>query len=97
VVYFGPNAGHLISPRLITPVDPTNPALIYAGSLQSWYGHSSGVYVSRDRGETWTNINANLGSALTVWGISVSSHYGMVWLATDYGNWRLHTTQTIEW
>ena len=78
-------------------VDPGNPALIYAGSSQSWFGLSSGVYVSRDRGETWTNINANLGSALTVHGISVSPLDGTVWLATDYGNWRLHTTQTADW
>lgn len=72
-------------------VDKSNPAVLYAGSNESWLGLSNGVFVSRDYGLSWTNISENIGSMMTVWGLSVSPYDGTVWLATDYGNWRLHT------
>ncbi len=70
-------------------VDPTRPEVIYAGQNESWRGISAGIFRSTDSGQSWENVSLNLGPELTVWAISVSPHDGTVWLATDYGNWKL--------
>lgn len=70
-------------------VDPTRPEVIYAGQMECWRGLAGGIFRSTDSGQTWENINLNFGSGLTVWAITVSPHDGTVWLATDYGNWKL--------
>jgi len=70
-------------------VDPTRPEVIYAGQNECWRGVAAGIFRSTDSGQTWENISLNLGPELTVWAITVSPHDGTVWLATDYGNWKL--------
>jgi photosystem II stability/assembly factor-like uncharacterized protein len=70
-------------------VDPTRPEVIYAGQNEAWKGIARGIFRSTDRGNSWKNISLNLGPDLTVWAITVSPHDGTVWLATDYGNWKL--------
>lgn len=70
-------------------VDPTRPQTVFAGQMEAWRGVARGIFRSTDSGEHWENITHNLGPYLTVWGISVSPHDGTVWLATDYGNWKL--------
>jgi ligand-binding sensor domain-containing protein len=57
--------------------------------MEAWRGVARGIFRSTDSGEHWENITYNLGPDLTVWGITVSPHDGTVWLATDYGNWKL--------
>jgi photosystem II stability/assembly factor-like uncharacterized protein len=70
-------------------VDPTHPEVIYAGQNEAWKGVARGIFRSTDGGRSWKNISLNLGPDLTVWAITVSPHDGTVWLATDYGNWKL--------
>ncbi len=70
-------------------VDPTSPNVVYAGQNECWNGLAAGVFRSTDYGKTWRNINYNLGPDLTVWAVTVSPLDGTVWLATDYGNWKL--------
>ncbi len=70
-------------------VDPTHPRTVYAGQLEGWGGVSRGIFRSTDGGGHWTNISANLGPELSVQAITVSPHDGTVYLATDYGNWKL--------
>ena len=70
-------------------IDPNDPAVIYVGQNENWNGLSGGVFMSRDYGDTWIEITGNLGPMLTVWAITVSPADSSVWIATDYGSWRL--------
>jgi ligand-binding sensor domain-containing protein len=68
--------------------DPASPGVAYAGQRVNWLGVGRGVFRSTDFGQTWTNLNLNLGNELTVWAISVAPD-GTAWLGTDHGNFRL--------
>ena len=68
--------------------DPTRPGVVYGGQRCNYLGVGSGVYRSLDYGATWENLNLNLGSELSVWGLTVTA-FGEVWLGTDHGNFRL--------
>ena len=69
-------------------VDPRHPNIVYAGQ-KPWEGHGRGIFRSIDYGQNWENINWNMPVDLNIWSISVSPHDSTVWLATDYGNWRM--------
>ncbi len=68
--------------------DPRTPGVVYAGQNICWRGVGRGVYRSTNHGQTWRNLNLNLGNDLTVWGISVTPN-GTAWLGTDHGNFKL--------
>jgi photosystem II stability/assembly factor-like uncharacterized protein len=68
--------------------DPSSPGVVYTGQNVCWRGVAGGVYRSTDHGQTWHNLNLNLGNDLTVWGISVTPN-GTVWLGTDHGSFKL--------
>ncbi len=69
-------------------VDPLRPNVIYAGQ-RDWSGPGRGISRSTDSGDTWRTINWNLPIDLAIWGIVVSPHDSTVWVATDYGNWKM--------
>jgi ligand-binding sensor domain-containing protein len=82
---FGGLSFHVIA------ADPKTPGVVYAGQRASWIGVARGVFRSKDWGQTWQNLNLNLGNDLTVWGVSVAPN-GTAWLGTDHGNFKLVDT-----
>ena len=68
-------------------VDPVNPDVVYIGKLGAWKGHSDGVCVSTDAGDTWTNISGNLSRFSTVWNMKVNPNNDSVYIATSHGTW----------
>ena len=78
--------GRMVFERIA--VDPSFPNVIYAGQ-RDWAGPARGIARSIDSGASWETINWNLPVDLDVWGISVSPHDSTVWIATDYGNFRM--------
>lgn len=70
-------------------VDPRTPSIIYVGYWLGHIGQSMGIFRSTDSGNSWTNINANLGSNFTVLGLGVSPHDGHVFVGSYYGTWKL--------
>ena len=69
-------------------IDPKNPERIFAGAWTDYFGNSSGVWASCDRGATWSNISYNLGP-MSVWAVAVNPHDGSVYIGTSYGHWVL--------
>lgn len=62
-IYFGGE----IPPLLSFAIDPTNPAILYAGSVsESKYVPRAGVFRSADGGATWSLTGQNLGSGVSL-------------------------------
>ncbi|MFO0795693.1 MAG: hypothetical protein U0586_16710, partial [Candidatus Brocadiaceae bacterium] len=70
-------------------IDPNNPSIIYCGYWLFFMGPSMGVFRSTDGGNTWININGNLGSNITIMGMTVGPSDGSVYIGTYLGTWRL--------
>jgi photosystem II stability/assembly factor-like uncharacterized protein len=70
-------------------IDPVNPNIIYIGKNAEHFGHSDGILVSTDSGESWENISKNLGMESTIWGIKVNPNNDAVYIATSLGTWAL--------
>ena len=70
-------------------VDSRKPNSVYVGRRSPGYGRSNGVFRSTDYGLTWSDVNGNLGSGLTVWAIEISPINGDVYIGTSLGTFRL--------
>jgi photosystem II stability/assembly factor-like uncharacterized protein len=79
-----------------TATDPRTPGVVYAGQNVCWRGVGRGVYRSADHGQTWRNLNLNLGDDLTTWSVSVAPN-GTAWLGTDNGTFKLVSGGGDEW
>ena len=70
-------------------VDPNNPNIVYLGKWIAEKGHSNGIFMSKDYGETWENITHNLGPEFTPWSISVNPYSSDVYIGSSRGTWFL--------
>lgn len=70
-------------------VDPTNRDVVYAARRNPGVGESNGVFMSKDFGNTWVNINYNLGKNLTVLAVKTSLS-GDLFIGTHRGTFRLN-------
>lgn len=70
-------------------IDSSCPNVVYAGARRQWVGLSNGIFRSVDYGNSWHNINGNVGDNFAVWSINVNPFDSTLWLGTDYGSWRL--------
>lgn len=70
-------------------VDVLNPDIVYAGYWRGDAGSSMGIFRSLDGGNTWTNINGNLGSNISCNTISVSPYTGYCYFGSAHGTWKL--------
>jgi photosystem II stability/assembly factor-like uncharacterized protein len=70
-------------------IDPVHTNVIYIGKNNSSYGHSDGVFVSTDYGDTWENISKGLGQESTIFGLKVNPNNDAVYAATSLGTWAM--------
>lgn len=69
-------------------IDYKNPNTIYAGYWSN-LGATNGVFRSLNGGDTWENINGNLGSRISVAGLKVHPLTSQVYLGLWSGIWKL--------
>ncbi|BBO17633.1 conserved hypothetical protein [Candidatus Brocadia pituitae] len=74
---------------LAVTVDPNNSNIVYAGAFAGWAGKSNGVFRSLDKGNTWVNINGNLGAYLNIHNLTVNPFDSFVYLNGPTGTWKL--------
>ncbi|MCC6220815.1 MAG: hypothetical protein IT291_06215 [Deltaproteobacteria bacterium] len=73
----------------LVAVDPKNANNIYVG-IRREYGFSTGIYKSTDGGNTFANINGNLGTYFSVYYLNVNPVDSSVWMGTGGGGiWKL--------
>ncbi len=84
-----------ISAKLLPPAgytalafDTKHPSVIYVGTAQS------GVYVSKDGGQSWQSIQANLPPGLIVHGLTYDPNQQQLWAATSAGIYRMAGQQS---
>lgn len=70
-------------------VDPLKANVVYAGSRVGNKGYSNGIFRSVDNGNSWVNINGNLGSHLDVSNIAVNPYTRYVYISSAIGTWKL--------
>lgn len=70
-------------------IDPKNPSNVYFGVHRS-HGGAMGVYKSSDGGNSFSNINGNLGTYFSVYYLNVNPTDSSIWLGrADGGIWKL--------
>jgi photosystem II stability/assembly factor-like uncharacterized protein len=57
---------------------------LYIGRRSPGAGQSNGIFVSSNAGETWKNINANIGKYLSVWSL-VINRFQNIYIGTSLG------------
>jgi len=71
-------------------IHPADCNVIFVAHLASRIGFTRGVFVSRDGGESWTDISANLGPEMAVWAMAVDPRHDRLYIGTSEGTWFLN-------
>lgn len=69
--------------------DPTHPKIVYASTYAPHLGQTRGIFRSTDSGESWLNINSNLGPHFSAAALSVNPANGFVYAGSFHGTLRL--------
>jgi len=69
-------------------VDPNNPNIVYATRDAPGRGHSNGIFLSTDRGLTWSNITGTLVQNLSIFAVRISPFDSLVYIGTAFGTFR---------
>ena len=66
-------------------IDPNHEGIIWAAK-KGFKGQSDGIFLSKDNGATWTNVNHNMGKYINFWGLEISPFDSKVW-GINEGAW----------
>jgi photosystem II stability/assembly factor-like uncharacterized protein len=78
-------------------VDPNEPNVVYVGKAVPHLGHSNGVFMSKDKGESWETITNELGPDFNLTALSVNPNDGALFLGSSSGNYKCYPkNETIQ-
>lgn len=69
-------------------LDPNHPEVLYMNQRVNWRGHTNGVFMSQDSGDTWEIITDNLGFPISGWELAVHPINGYIYFGSSHGTWR---------